>query len=96
MTQPKCSEGKPTVETYDLKIGRREWSRGFSCKVIFNALQAEFEKLGDPNAELRFVIKENFTGHDQKTSFNVNEIMWDALCESPSSMRMYLRMGWCY
>lgn len=82
------------IETYDLQIKRRDWLKDISCAAAFNAIQAEFEKLGDPNKELRFVIKENFTGHDQKTSFMVNEMMWEAICESASSMRMYLRMGW--
>jgi hypothetical protein len=90
----KISDNKPMSETYDLQIKRRGWLNGLSCTAAFNAIQAEFEKLGDPNIELRFVIKENFTGQGKKAPFTVNAIMWDAICESPSSMRMYLRMIW--
>lgn len=94
MNQKKLSESGASAETYDLKIKGEEWLRGLSCTAAFNTIQDAMYELGDPNMELSFVIKENFTGHDQKTSFTVNEFMWEAICESPSSMRMYLRMGW--
>lgn len=94
MPRKKVNDHKPAAETYDVRIEGKKWLRNLSCAAAFGTIQAAFEKLGDPNEELLFLIQENFTGSDQETSFCTNEIMWEALCEDPEAMRMYLQMGW--
>lgn len=85
---------KKLSETYDLRMEGQEWVRGLSCGALFQAIEAAYEKLGDPNKDLLFRIEENYTGGDQESNFCMDEIMWEALCETPDAMRMYLRMSW--
>lgn len=81
-------------ETYSLRMEGQEWVRGLSCEALFHSIESAYEKLGDPNKDLLFLIEENYTGADQESNFCMNAIMWEALCETPDSMRMYLRMTW--
>lgn len=94
MPRKKLTDHKDVVETYDVRIEGQKWVRGVSCAEAFAAIQAAFDKLDDPNEELLFLIQENFTGSDQTNSFCTNEMMWEAICENPAAMRMYLQMGW--
>jgi hypothetical protein len=84
---------KKVKETYSLRLEGQQWARGLSCEAVFQAIESAYEKLGDPNEDMLFLIEENYTGSDHEHNFCVNAIMWEALCETPDAMRMYLRMS---
>lgn len=84
MRKPKANQ-----ETYDVRIEGKPWMRGLSRVQAFEAIEAAFAELADPNADMLFAIEA-----EGQSVFVMDAIMWEACCESPDVMKAYLEMGW--
>lgn len=82
---------KGTTQTYDLRIEGQEWRRNMARDSVFHAIQFAYKQKPDDQTDMLFLIQENFDPYEE-FFFCMPFQMWEALCETPEVMSMYLRM----
>ncbi len=86
---------KPKLrDTYDLRMEGMPWYRDLSRDDLYHAVEAAYKARPENDNELLFVIAENASGLFEEQFFCMDYIMWEALCETPGVMTMYLNMFW--
>jgi hypothetical protein len=77
---------------FDLRVEGTPWVLSVDANYSHQSIQAAFINKHEFDDDLMFLIRKNDTGEEQ--FFCINYVMWQALCESPSIMVMYLSLGW--
>ena len=83
---------KVVNHTYDLRIEGQEWRRELLRDSLFHAIAFAYKQKPDDQTDMLFLIQENHEPHREQF-FCMPYQMWDALCETPEVMTMYLRIG---
>lgn len=81
----------PSIRLYDLRIEGQEWRRGMQMHNVYHAIEFAFKQKNDSEADMLFVIEINDVENFEE-KFCMCYTMWEALCETPEVMGMYLRI----
>lgn len=93
-TQRKRIQRKKPSNTFDIRIEGDPWIRNIDRDAMHHAITSAFVRKDKDQDDMLFVIQENASGGDMEQFFCMSGQMWEALCETPQIMTMFLNMGW--